>query len=165
MVSVQLLAQLDTHLRAIMTQASSMKKDADNIDRPFGGINILFCGDFCQLDPPTGTGIAKMPTAYISRSRQYASGQLEEHGQHIFWGGGVGSVQGVTELEECVRLDTKDGDNIGREWLLEVQNQFRNGNLTQTNHNFLHGRQTDVPGSWIDGRVTCGNTSCTTQEN
>ena len=61
-------------------------------------------------------------------------------------------IQGVTELVECER--TADG------WLREVQDQIRNGNLSEDNHRFLHGKATNVPGSWLEGRVQCGNKKC-----
>ena len=40
MVSANFLAEVDMHLRNIMSQVSVTKRDARNIDRPFGGINI-----------------------------------------------------------------------------------------------------------------------------
>ena len=46
MVSANLLAELDMHLRTVMSHVNEMKRDATNIDRSFGGINILFVGDF-----------------------------------------------------------------------------------------------------------------------
>ena len=42
MVSAICLAELDMHLRQIMTDVSLMKKDTHRIDQAFGGINILF---------------------------------------------------------------------------------------------------------------------------
>jgi|ETNmetMinimDraft_25_1059894.scaffolds.fasta_scaffold47615_1 hypothetical protein len=41
MVSQQLLEDLDLLLRL-----------ARRCDRPFGGLQIVFCGDFCQLGSP-----------------------------------------------------------------------------------------------------------------
>jgi hypothetical protein len=69
-------------------------------------------------------------------------------GQAIFWHRCQGAVQGVTELTECVR--TQDL------WLLEVQNEMRAGQLSEDNCNFLHGRETTVPGSWVGGACGCG---------
>ena len=46
MVSANLLAEIDVHLRTIRAHANEMKKDSQGEDRPFGGINILFVGDF-----------------------------------------------------------------------------------------------------------------------
>ena len=64
-----LLAELDMHLRQIMTDVSCMKKDTHRIDQPFGGINILFVGDFHQLHLPTGTPINGIPASFIQKAR------------------------------------------------------------------------------------------------
>ena len=41
MISANFLAELDMHIRQIMTDVSIMKQDAGRIDKAFGGINIL----------------------------------------------------------------------------------------------------------------------------
>ena len=74
------------------------------------------------------------------------------HGQAIFWHEGEGCVQGVTELVECVRTDDP--------WLLEVQQQMRQGNHSQDSWCFLHGHKTIVPGNWVKGAPACGNDKC-----
>ena len=61
-------------------------------------------------------------------------------------------MQGVTELSEVLRCQD--------EWLHEVQQEVRHGCLSQDNYNFLHGKPTDVPGSWVNGDVLCGNAAC-----
>eukprot|EP00959_Pyramimonas_sp_CCMP1952_P138119 2890930-Pyramimonas_sp.AAC.1 len=71
----------------------------------------------------------------------------------MFWGaGGEGAVQGMTDLTERKRVEDQ-GD-----WFLGVQGEFRRrGNLSERARNFLHGRRTDVPGSWANGAPLCGN--------
>ena len=49
MVSAKLLAELDMKLRAIMSDVGSMKRGKKGAIRAFGGINIVFVGDFWQL--------------------------------------------------------------------------------------------------------------------
>ena len=61
MVSANFLAELDMHMRQIMTDVSIMKQDTSRIDKAFGGVNIFFVGDFHQLDPPSGTPINALP--------------------------------------------------------------------------------------------------------
>ena len=61
-------------------------------------------------------------------------------------------MQGVTELSQCERCDDA--------WLLSVQAEFRRGSLQVDTHAFLHGEDTQVPGSWVEGRATCGTLSC-----
>ena len=45
-------------------------------------------------------------------------------------------------------------------WLREVQDEMRAGNLSQISYDFLHGHSTSVPGSYLHGRVSCGNERC-----
>ena len=157
MVSANFLAEVDMHLRNIMSQVSATKRDARNIDRPFGGINILFVGDFHQLDPASGTPINAIPTGFLRSARRYAPSATEEHGQYIFGGSGPGCVQGMDELITCNRLEEQD------EWLLQVQREFRENNLSMDSHAFLHGRPTSKPGSWTNGQTTCDNPKCSEQ--
>jgi hypothetical protein len=58
----------------------------------------------------------------------------------------------VTELVECER--TQDI------WLQSLQNEVRNGALSETNHAFLHGCPTPVPGSWNGHRLECNHATC-----
>ena len=45
-ISAILLAELDMHLRTVMSHVNEMKRDNFNRDRRFGGVNILFVGVF-----------------------------------------------------------------------------------------------------------------------
>ena len=148
MVSPQLLAEVDQKLRDVISKLGSMKAQETGIDLAFGGLNVLFAGDFWQLDPPSGGVLAAVPVEFLRRARQYAAAPTVAHGQSIFWSRGPGCVQGLTELTECVR--TVD------EWLFQVQSEIRAGALTDESHRFLHGRPTRVPGSWVNGRCDCG---------
>eukprot|EP00959_Pyramimonas_sp_CCMP1952_P118710 2481663-Pyramimonas_sp.AAC.1 len=60
----------------------------------------------------------------------------------------------MTELTECKRVENQD------DWFLAVQDEFRRVELSERTRNFLHGRPTDVPGSWVNGAPLCGNTRC-----
>eukprot|EP00959_Pyramimonas_sp_CCMP1952_P369540 7740385-Pyramimonas_sp.AAC.1 len=60
----------------------------------------------------------------------------------------------MTELVECKRLEEKD------EWFLGVQGEFRRGALTERTHQFLHGKLTDVPGTWLNNKPMCGSQAC-----
>ena len=87
MVSANFLAELDMHLRQIMTDVSLTKKDTNRIDQAFGGINILFVGDFHQLDPPAGTPINAIPVSFILY-RKHASTHQEPptNTENIYFG-------------------------------------------------------------------------------
>ena len=68
-------------------------------------------------------------------------------------------MQGVLELVERER--SKDEGGQGQDiWLQELQDQFRNGRLSEDNWHFLHGRPTRVPGTWAAGTAQCGNSTC-----
>ena len=121
-------------------------------DRPFGGLNVLCCRDFWQLEPPDGGFLGGIPAQFIQAGRKFKAAPTVAHGQALFWSGPENGMQGVTELVECERTDD--------EWLQEVQNEFRNGCLNANNHAFLHGEPTTVPGSWIGSKATCGNPAC-----
>ena len=63
----------------------------------------------------------------------------------------------MDELTICNRLEEHD------EWLLQVQREFRENNLSMDSHAFLHGRPTSKPGSWTNGQTTCDNPKCSEQ--
>ena len=67
-------------------------------------------------------------------------------------GGDSVGLQGVTELIPCERCNDP--------WLLSVQAEIRDGNMSKHNYDFLHGRPTLVPGSWLQNDVECGNPRC-----
>ena len=54
MVSARLLADVDLKLRDVIRRIGTEKLGDDDVDRPFGGLNVLCVGDFWQLDPPDG---------------------------------------------------------------------------------------------------------------
>ena len=54
MISSQLLAEVDVRLRNIVRNLGTGRLSESGEVRPFGGINVLFVGDFWQLDPPRG---------------------------------------------------------------------------------------------------------------
>ena len=154
MVGAKLLAEVEMKLRSIMSDVGTMKRGKHGFIHAFGGINIVFSGDFWQLDPPKGSFLADIPTEFLRRARVFDPKPDVAHGQAIFWGSGKGAVQGVTELTECVRTEDP--------WLLQVQNEMRAGALSLDSSNFLHGRPTTVPGSWVDGSCACGKPECAT---
>ena len=137
MVSPQLLAEMDMKIRSVVRRAGTCKATSDGIDRTFGGLNVLLCGDFWQLDPPSGGCLSAIPVEFLRRARKYAAAATVSHGQGIFWGTDPGCVQGITELVECVRTDDP--------WLFQVQKEIRRGELSEESHRVLHGMKIRVP--------------------
>ena len=152
MVSAKLLAEIDMKLRHVMSDVGTTKKGAQGRTRAFGGINLLCCGDLWQLDPPGGGFLGSIPVEFMRKAMKYDAKPDIAHGQAIFWHEGEGSIQGVTELTECVRTEDP--------WLYEVQQQMRSGKLSQDSSCFLHGYKTTVPGSWVNGAPECGKNEC-----
>jgi len=52
MISAGFLAQIDTQLRSILHNINNVKPNGQQESQPFGGLNVIFLGDFWQLDPP-----------------------------------------------------------------------------------------------------------------
>ncbi len=84
---------------------------------------MLFVGDFWQLDPPSGGSLSSIPCEFIRKGRKFDPKPDVAHGQWILWGSGEGTVQGMTELTECVRTEDP--------WLLQVQDEMRAGDLSK----------------------------------
>ena len=62
----------------------------------------------------------------------------------------------MNELTICERHENAD------DWLLEVQQEFRENRLSADHHAFLHGETTSVPGSYVHGQLTCSEVKCRT---
>ena len=152
MVSAILLADIDTIIRSLARDVDPYAKDSKGVLRPFAGVNILCSGDFWQLPPPEGGFLGDIPCEYIAASRQFVPAPNIAHGQSLVWSGPRTGIQGVTDLEKCERTDDL--------WLTQVQNEFREGRLTEESHAFLHGYPTMNPGSTVDGIARCLNRKC-----
>ena len=126
-------------LRSTIRDLSTTKGAADGSPRPFGGLNVLFVGDFWQLEPPDGGFLGGIPVDFILRARKYQPAPTISHGQALMWSGPKTGVQGITELHQCERQDD--------EWLEDVQKEIRAGALSEDNYHFMHGLPTTVPGS------------------
>ena len=156
MVSAEMLARLEARCRQLVPDLSATKyaKQTNGRAAPFGGLNLILSGDLWQLPPPRGTFLGQIPWQLLT-SVSSKKLPLSLQGQHLVWASAAdGGIQGVTELRQCER--TQD------QWLQELQAELRTGHLSKNNHDFLHGRPTTVPGSWLEahGRPTCGTMSC-----
>ena len=133
MVSAALLASVDLKLREVIREVGTQKVPHNAAARSLGGLNVLMCGDFWQLAPPDGGFLGKIPEEFILNSRKFKPAPTVAHGQSLVWGSPEIGLQGVTELVECERCDDL--------WLREVQEEFRNGSLSEDTVRFCMGNQ------------------------
>ena len=91
---------MDVKLRDVIRDIGTAKLGSDKRDRPFGGLNVIMCGDFWQLDPPEGDFLGSILVEFISNARKHNPAPTVAHGQGLLWGGADHGVQGVTELED-----------------------------------------------------------------
>ena len=156
MLSAQLLAEVESEIRNGVSETSPYKYGADGRERPWGGINMGFIGDAYQLDCPEGTPLYKVPESFLPEIPQSAAvpkgdppeSTLAKRGLELMWD----SVQGVSELTVPYRCPDV--------WWNSVLNQIRVLNLSNDDYAFLHGTETTVAGSWLNGEVECGNANC-----
>ena len=66
MISANLLAQVDMKLRDAIRENGTYKLGRDGNVRSFGGLNVIFAGDFYQLDPPDGIALTTVPKHILS---------------------------------------------------------------------------------------------------
>ena len=129
LVDAKLLGQAERDLREVKAANDQWKTNRAGVVRPFGGINVIFTGDFHQLPPPAGIYLADVPRSLLDPSGDKpAEHVLADYGKELFW---KGTVQGITELEERERC--KD------HWWNEVVDQKRAGQLSDSNWRYLHG--------------------------
>ena len=106
-VSPQLLGILDTFLRrACKRHPYASRRDGSHRPaRPFGGLNIVFCGDFWQLPPVRSHAIFSNPFKRAVYDVQ------EQKILNIFWRSGPpkDSVQSIFTLHQPMRSKDDDG--------------------------------------------------------
>ena len=95
MVSAELLGALEKVVARAVRKRGGYKLRVDGSMRLFGGINLIFFGDWWQLRPVGATAIFNNPL-------QVESG-IAYHGQQIFWGTEADSIRHTWELYEPVR--------------------------------------------------------------
>ena len=134
LTDAKLFGKCEQRLQAVMPNANEWKRDGAGRIRPFAGVNVILTGDFHQLPPPAGHYLAAVPRSLQDPScEKKPEDAFADYGKQLLWGG---ATQGVTELEDRERC--KD------EWWNQVVDEMRDGCLSETTHNYLHGYP--VPG-------------------
>ena len=152
MVSASLLAMVERKFRDAQRESGTYKMNDIGEERSFGGLNVLFVGDFFQIDPPEGMSLSTVPKDILNPENCGGAHVTATAGLNIFWNKGSGSVQGVTELTQAFRCQDV--------WYNEFLTECREMRLSDTNHRFIHGLPTRVPGSWVNGAAACGDARC-----
>ena len=148
-VSTSLLGLLDSFLRRACMRHPYAR--CGRRQRPFGGVNIVFAGDFWQLPPVNANAIFCNPW----RSNSYNS--EEQKVLKMFWQPEhEDAIQMTFVLRESLRTTDK--------WLQVVLDADRHGEETWEMYCFTNGFPTRNPGSWLPGvdAPTCGTASCAT---
>ena len=154
MVSAELLGCLENVVRKAVRQRGTYKlrrkragmAEAER-ERVFGGVNMVFLGDWWQLRPPGQTALFCGATKQI--------GWTAELGQLIFWGHGPNAIRRLWELTTHVRCNDP--------WYnVAFLGCCREGRLTVDNWRFAHGYNTWLPGSTdgITPHCPCGSPQC-----
>ena len=145
--SPALLGLLDAYLRRACCRHPYARNGRRR--RPFGGINIIFAGDFWQLPPVRSHAIFSNPFKRETYSAE------EQKMFKMFWDmTDEDCIQRTFLLTEPMR--TKDL------WLQALLNADRQGAETWEMYCFTHGLPTRNPGSWLPGanKPLCGNKKC-----
>ena len=145
-VSPSLLGLLDSYLRRACLRHPYAYRGKQQ--RPFGGINLVFAGDFWQLPPVKQISIYANPfTAWTSTEEQRAL--------KMFWTPeDTDGIQKTFVLTEPMRTTDR--------WLRAVLSVKRDGKESWEIYCFIHGLPTRNVGTWLPGQEEpwCENPKC-----
>jgi hypothetical protein len=139
MVAAQLMGQLESAISKVTRQRNGYKNRQNGSVRPFGGLNVLFFGDWWQIPPVAGTALFGNPDP--SKYTSYTA----YHGLSLLWGSPEMAVRKVRELTKPVRCSDA--------WYNAFLMQCRSGTLAENMYNFFHGFPTGLPTSVEDRRL------------
>lgn len=117
---------------SVLEKISAALQVAKSCDKPFGGINIIFAGDFHQLAPVADTSLYSQASLKASKaSKGLNKRKLEAASGRLLW----------LEINECIifhRQMRQTGDLNGP--FRELLDRLRNGACTQQDYHLLQGR-------------------------
>jgi len=143
-----ILGELDNHVRHHMSNDSPFKFDwiTDEMgrhvkaaaSRSFGGANVIFLGDFWQLSPTGQIAIMSDPYALKVQGSAKANDIMR-----MFWRPKhESSLRAWPDGKRVLHL-TRNERSGADTWFSELLNSCREGSLTETDYNFLHGYPTE----------------------
>lgn len=109
MLSAKFLAEIDCRLRSLIRERGTYKIDSSGHERPLAGLNVIFAGDFWQLDPPEkgGVSLSRIPGELYGQTSKRPGRPSVEYGLSLFWDFQADvskrGVQGVTVLHRPER--------------------------------------------------------------
>jgi len=130
MVSALLLGRLEKLMTKVARRRCIYRCRPDRSRRPFGGVNMLLCGDFFQLKPVRGLSL------YDNWAN--ASTEVEYDGMKLLWG-----IPKKEAVHRCWNLN--ESLRCSDPWYNEFLHRCRNGNLTCRFHQLIHGFPTSMP--------------------
>ena len=95
MNSAELIGQLEYVVRKAVRTVGTYKKRTDGSTRAFGGVNVVMCVDWWQLQPVTGVWLCSNPLDVPAGRAQDAMNML--------WGTGVDTIRRTWPLTELMR--------------------------------------------------------------
>ena len=93
----QMLGTLEEIVSTATKTDNTYKKRANNTLRAFGGVNIIMCGDFWQLEPVSGIFLAPNPLDKAT--------ECVHHALNLFWQDGENTIRNSWQLTELTRCD------------------------------------------------------------
>ena len=147
-VSVEVFADINHNTSTHIRERGTWSLRSRNVNRPFGGLNVVTSGDAWQFGPIGSSGaVFDNPLKMNKRS---SSEQISA----MFWTTEPDAFNCFLEL--TVERRCKDP------WLSHVLRGVRHGRLDEESYCFLHGFPTQHPGSWDPKlqTVTCGSDAC-----
>jgi hypothetical protein len=128
----------------------SLKQNGEEDVRVFGGLNVFFLGDFWQL-PPTGQ-IAVMSNPHNGKVLECAQANFV---MSMFWfKNHWGALQPWKDNERVLHLNEnkRSGKDV---WFSHLLDDCREGKMTESDYNFLHGFPT-----MCRTRASCTSNRC-----
>lgn len=134
------IGQLEHNVRFHVPSKNLFKYDIHKKIRIFGGINVCLIGDLWQLRP-TGQ-VAIMSNPFSTKAMENAKARTI---MSMFWDSKISfSLQPWQDKERILHLSVNQRSGADK-WFSSVLDECREGALSESNYNFLHGYPTSMP--------------------